>query len=62
MRPPRWNGSPAWGFEIVARQDGPDGALVHSELRLGSVVLMLASADADYDTPALRGRSTGNGL
>jgi uncharacterized glyoxalase superfamily protein PhnB len=52
----------AVGFEVVSRQDGPDGAVVHSEVRLGGVVLMVASADAEYDTPALRGRSTGNGL
>jgi uncharacterized glyoxalase superfamily protein PhnB len=52
----------ALGFEVVARQDGPVGTVVHSEVRLGSVVLMVASADDDYDTAALKGRSTGNGL
>jgi uncharacterized glyoxalase superfamily protein PhnB len=62
-RPPRW-----WpwferlGLEVVARQDGPDGSVVHSAVRLGEVVLMVARADADYDTPAVRGRSVGSGL
>jgi uncharacterized glyoxalase superfamily protein PhnB len=52
----------ALGFEVVTRQNGSDGVIVHSEVRLGVIVLMIASADGDYDTPALRGRSTGNGL
>ncbi|RBY79469.1 bleomycin resistance protein [Blastococcus sp. TF02-09] len=52
----------ALGFTVSARQDGPDGSVVHSEVRLGDVVLMVASADADYDVPGLHGRSTGNGL
>lgn len=52
----------ALGFEVVARHDGHAGAVVHSEVRLGSVVLMVASADADYDTAGLKGQSTGNGL
>lgn len=50
------------GFEVVARQDGADGTVVHSEVRLGAVVLMVASDDAGYEVPALRGRSTGGGL
>lgn len=50
------------GFQIVSKQEGPDGTIVHAEVRLGDVVLMLASADADYDTPRLFGRSTGGGL
>jgi uncharacterized glyoxalase superfamily protein PhnB len=52
----------AVGFEVVARQDGPHDAVLHAEVRLGAVVLMIASADGDYDIPALRGQSTGNGL
>jgi uncharacterized glyoxalase superfamily protein PhnB len=52
----------AVGFEVVRRQDAEDGRVVHSEVRLGEVVLMVASDDAEYVTPPLRGRSTGRGL
>ena len=51
----------ALGFTVVARQDGADGTVIHSEVRLGSAVLMVASYDADYDVAALKGRSTGSG-
>jgi uncharacterized glyoxalase superfamily protein PhnB len=50
------------GFHVVSRQDGPDGTILHAEVRLGEVVLMVASADAAYDVPRLVGRSTGGGL
>jgi uncharacterized glyoxalase superfamily protein PhnB len=50
------------GFQVVSRQDGTDGSVLHAEVRLGEVVLMVASADAAYDTPRLVGRSTGGGL
>jgi uncharacterized glyoxalase superfamily protein PhnB len=50
------------GFTIVARQDGQVGEVLHAEVRLGGVVLMVASADADYVVPELVGRSTGGGL
>jgi uncharacterized glyoxalase superfamily protein PhnB len=33
----------ALGFEVVTRQDGPAGTVIHSEVRLGSVVLMVAT-------------------
>jgi uncharacterized glyoxalase superfamily protein PhnB len=52
----------ALGFEIVTRQDGPDGTVQHAEARLGDAVVMVASFDEDYDVPPLRGRSTGRGL
>lgn len=52
----------AVGFDLVNRQDGEDGSVVHAEVRLGSVVLMIATADAGYDRPRLIGRSTGDGL
>lgn len=52
----------ATGFEVVARQDDAGGAVGHAEVRLGSVVVMVATADADYDRPRLLGRSTGDGL
>ena len=50
------------GFQIVSSQEGDDGTILHAEVRLGDVVLMVASADAAYDTPRLLGRSTGGGL
>lgn len=50
------------GFAVVTRQDGPDGEVLHAEARLGDVVLMVASADAEYVVPELLGRSTGGGL
>ena len=50
------------GFEVVSRQDGDDGSILHAEVRLGDVVLMVASADAEYEVPRLVGRSTGGGL
>lgn len=50
------------GFEAVSRQDAPGGEVLHSEVRRGAAVLMVATADADYQVPAVRGRSTGGGL
>ncbi|MFF8806156.1 VOC family protein [Streptomyces omiyaensis] len=50
------------GFEVVRRQDAEDGSLGHAEVRLGNVVLMLATAHSAYDRPALHGVSTGSGL
>ena len=50
------------GFQVLSRQDDAQGAVAHPEVRYGDVVLMVASADADYDVPALRGRSVGGGL
>jgi uncharacterized glyoxalase superfamily protein PhnB len=50
------------GFEVVARQDGPKGSVLHAEVRLGQAVVMVASNDADYQKPTLIGRSTGAGL
>ena len=52
----------AVGFSVLTRQDGSDGSIVHAEVRLGDAVLSVASADADYETPQLVGRSTGGGL
>ncbi|MFC9770885.1 MULTISPECIES: VOC family protein [unclassified Pseudarthrobacter] len=52
----------AVGFEVVRRQDGDGGTVVHSEVRLGAAVLMVASNDAGYQRPPLVGRSTGQGL
>jgi uncharacterized glyoxalase superfamily protein PhnB len=52
----------AVGFEIVRRQDGPAGTVLHSEVRMGEAVLMVASNDADYRRQPLIGRSTGQGL
>ncbi|MFE2009109.1 VOC family protein [Streptomyces sp. NPDC059491] len=52
----------AVGFATVTRQDGEGGRVDHAELRLGRAVVMLASSDADYDVPSLKGASTGGGL
>ncbi|MGW3991894.1 VOC family protein [Amycolatopsis sp. NPDC004772] len=52
----------ATGFAVVSRVDGAGGGVVHAEVRFGTVVLMIATADADYDRPRLLGRSTGDGL
>jgi uncharacterized glyoxalase superfamily protein PhnB len=51
----------AFGFERVRQQDGAEGTIQHAELRLGDAVIMVASADADYLLPPVRGRSTGHG-
>ena len=50
------------GFTVVRRQDGDANRVIHSEVRLGEVVLMVSSHDADYATPPLVVRSTGRGL
>lgn len=50
------------GFDVVRRQDGDAGQVIHAEVRLGDAVLMVASDDAGYQRPALSGRSTGQGL
>jgi len=50
------------GFDVVRRQDGAPGQILHAEVRLGDAVLMVASNDAEYQRPALVGRSTGQGL
>ncbi len=52
----------AIGFDLVTRADAGDGVVSHAELRLGEAVVMAASADADYEVPPLRGRSTGGGI
>lgn len=50
------------GFDVVHRQDGASGRVLHAEVRLGDAVLMVSSHDAEYQRPALVGRSTGQGL
>ncbi|MGY1806853.1 VOC family protein [Blastococcus sp. SYSU D00669] len=52
----------AVGFETVRRQDDETGRVVHCEVRLGDVVLMVSSNDADHVRPPLVGSSTGDGL
>ncbi len=48
----------ALGSEVVRRQDGGGGSILHSELRLDQVVVMVASNDEDYQNGPLLGRST----
>jgi uncharacterized glyoxalase superfamily protein PhnB len=50
------------GFDVVRRQDGEGGQILHAEVRMGEAVLMVASNDAGYRRPPLMGRSTGQGL
>jgi uncharacterized glyoxalase superfamily protein PhnB len=50
------------GFDVVRRQDGANGTVVHAEARMGEAVVMLASSDAGYQRPPLVGQSTGQGL
>ena len=52
----------AVGFRVAVRQDGDSGEVVHAELEMGDVVVMVASDDAEYDVPALKGGSVGRGL
>jgi uncharacterized glyoxalase superfamily protein PhnB len=52
----------AIGFMVVVRQDGPDGRVLHSELRLDEAVVMLGSDDSNYVVAPLVGTSTGAGL
>lgn len=52
----------ATGFEITARQTGPDGHIVHAEVRMGEVTLMIAGAGQEYAAAPLRGISSGSGL
>lgn len=52
----------AVGFEVVSRQDDRDGTVLHSEVRMGEAVLMVASNDDEYLVPPLVGRSTGRGI
>ena len=46
----------------MTRQDSPEGAVLHADVRFGDVVLMVATADAPYEAPPLHGVSTGGGL
>ncbi|MEK9518708.1 VOC family protein [Streptomyces sp. NPDC087908] len=50
------------GFETVARQADDNGRIIHAELRLGQAVVLLATSQAAYDVPALKGDSTGGGV
>jgi len=50
------------GFTVVRRQDGQADQVIHAEVRLGDVVLMISSNDADYARLPVIGRSTGRGL
>ena len=43
----------AFGFEVVQRHDGPDGAVMHAELRRGNGMVMMGAADAAKGSPGL---------
>ena len=57
-------GAIAWleaiGFDVLQRQDAPDGSVGHSELRLADTVVMLATDPVAVEPP-LAGASTGVG-
>ncbi|MEV8213028.1 VOC family protein [Leifsonia sp. NPDC077715] len=50
----------AIGFDVIQRQDAPDGSVGHSELRLADTVVMLATDQVAVEPP-LAGASTGVG-
>ncbi|MGW5283358.1 VOC family protein [Streptomyces collinus] len=52
----------ATGFETTARRIGPDGTIVHAEVRMGDVALMIARADRASTVTRLHGVSSGSGL
>jgi len=42
----------AFGAEVVSRMDGPDGVLMHGELRIGDSMLQLSSEMPDFGLKA----------
>ena len=43
----------AFGFEVVQRMDGEDGAVLHAELRRGNGMVMIGTAEAARGSPGL---------
>jgi uncharacterized glyoxalase superfamily protein PhnB len=41
----------AFGFQTIARHEGPDGTIAHAELRLGESVIMLGQGAEDLQDP-----------
>ena len=41
------------GFEVVIRQDAPDGSVTHAELRRGNGMILIGTADLSIGTPGL---------
>ena len=41
----------AFGFQTIARHEGPDGAIAHAELRLGPSLIMLGQGAEDLQDP-----------
>jgi uncharacterized glyoxalase superfamily protein PhnB len=52
----------AIGFVVVRKRTGDTDTIVHSEVRNGDTVLMVASNDQAYQHPPLLGQSIGAGL
>lgn len=51
------------GFEVTMQWPDDHGGIQHAELRLGAAVVVVFSEDgAGYDTPVLRGETTGRGI
>lgn len=51
----------AFGFATTLEFPDDAGGIMHAELRREDVAIMVFSADADYDRPALKGDSVGHG-
>ena len=43
----------AFGFEVVQRADGDDGALLHCEMRYGDGVIMMGTGEAAKGSPGV---------
>jgi uncharacterized glyoxalase superfamily protein PhnB len=41
----------AFGFQTIARHEGPDGSIAHAELRLGESLIMLGTGAEDLQQP-----------
>jgi uncharacterized glyoxalase superfamily protein PhnB len=41
----------AFGFQTIARHDGPDGSIAHAELLLGESLIMLGTGAEDLQAP-----------
>lgn len=52
----------AFGFERLAVQAGPDGRVMHAEMRLGEAVIMMGEADALHAPPGPQAKAACPGV